>query len=224
MLNKAKQQTQSLNTQRSNMNKDYFENRSKDYEKDKNRVNNVDNIAGAIRENIELEKSMKIMDFGSGTGLLLEKIAPLVGKITAVDISKSMNAELAAKKEKLDCELEILEMDLSKSKLDRKFDGIISSMTMHHVDDIQSMFNDFYNMLNDVGFIAIADLDKEDGTFHKEDTGVFHFGFNRDEFLKAAEKAGFKNLQIISASTAYKPYGEYPVFLLTGNKKPERQS
>ncbi len=200
------------------MGKDYFRNKSKDYEKDENRVNNVDNIAQAVRENVKLEKSMCIMDFGSGTGLLLEKIAPFVRKITAVDISKSMNAELGAKRDKLGCELEIVEMDLSKSKLDKKFDGIMSSMTMHHVEDIQSMFNDFYNMLNENGFLAIADLDREDGTFHKEDTGVFHFGFDRDFILEAAGKAGFKNLQIISASTANKPYGKYPVFLLTGNK------
>ena len=34
-------------------------------------------------------------------------------------------------------------------------------------------------MLNDNGVIAIADLDIEDGNFHIEDTGVFHFGFER---------------------------------------------
>lgn len=200
------------------MNQDYFRDKSKEYEKDSNRVNNVDNIAGAIRVGVKLEKSMHIMDFGSGTGLLLEKIAPFVSKITAVDISNSMNEELAAKREKLGCELEIIEMDLTKEKLERTFDGIISSMTMHHVEDIDAMFASFYGMLNKDGFIAIADLDKEDGTFHQEDTGVFHAGFDRDEFLSSAAKAGFKNLNIIQASIAYKPYGAYPVFLLTGTK------
>ena len=70
------------------MSTDYFQNKSKDYEKDKNRVNNVKNIAETIKQNISFHKSMHIMDFGSGTGLLLEEIAPLVNKITAVDISK----------------------------------------------------------------------------------------------------------------------------------------
>lgn len=200
------------------MNKDYFEKKSGDYEKDTNRVDNVTNIADSIRQVIPLNKSMHIMDFGSGTGLLLEKIAPFVGKITAVDISESMNRELSSKREKIECQLEIIEKDLSKSKLDRKFDGIISSMTMHHIEDIQQMFNNFQGMLNKNGFIAIADLDSEDGTFHTEDTGVFHFGFDRNEFLDYAKKAGFSNLKITTASTAYKPYGSYPVFLLTGNK------
>ena len=200
------------------MNKDYFQNKSKNYEKDRNRVDNVENIANAIKRNIEFKKSMHIMDFGSGTGLLLEKIAPLVGKITAVDISKSMNSELASKSGTIGCELEILEMDLEESKPGVTFDGIISSMTMHHIKDIGAMFHNFYEMLNENGFIAIADLDSEDGSFHTEDTGVYHFGFERKEFLNSAKSAGFKELEIMSASIARKPYGEYPIFLLIGYK------
>jgi cyclopropane fatty-acyl-phospholipid synthase-like methyltransferase len=200
------------------MNKDYFQDKSKDYEKDRNRVDNVENIANAIESNIEFKESMHILDFGSGTGLLLEKIAPLVGKITAVDVSKSMNIELASKSKALGCELEILEMDLSMSKPEVMFDGIISSMTMHHIKDIGAMFHNFYEMLNENGFIAISDLDSEDGSFHTEDTGVFHHGFERAEFINFAKSAGFKNLEIMSASVAQKPYGEYPVFLLIGYK------
>ena len=200
------------------MSTDYFQNKSKDYEKDKNRVNNVKNIAETIKQNISFHKSMHIMDFGSGTGLLLEEIAPLVNKITAVDISKSMNIELNSKRENLGCALEIIEMDLTKTKLDKKFDGIISSMTLHHVKNIQTLFIDFYSMLNENGFIAIADLDLEDGSFHTADTGIFHLGFDRTEFLNYAKEAGFKNLKIMSASIDYKPQGQYPIFLLVGNK------
>lgn len=91
-------------------------------------------------------------------------------------------------------------------------------MTMHHIKDTQAMFNIFYSMLSDNGAIAISDLDIEDGAFHNEDTGVFHFGFDRKEFQKKAIAAGFKNVNIISASIDEKPHGKYPVFLLTGNK------
>lgn len=200
------------------MNKDYFLNRAENYDGDKLRVKNVSTIANSMKQNVQFNKSMHIMDFGSGTGLLLEEIAPLVNKITAVDISASMNAQLLNKKERLDCNLEILDIDLTKKKLDKKFDGIISSMTIHHIEDVKKLFQEFYSMLNPGGFIAIADLDKEDGSFHTEDTGVFHFGFDRTEFLNTAADAGFKNLSIVSASTSYKPNGEYPVFLLSGYK------
>lgn len=200
------------------MSKDYFQYKSHNYEEDKNRVNNVENIAESIKQNIVFNKTMHIMDFGSGTGLLLEKIASLVNKITAVDISKSMNEQLEVKRENLGCDLDIIDMDLSKSKLDQNFDGIISSMTMHHVKDVKNMFDNFYSMIINNGFIAIADLDLEDGSFHTEDTGVFHFGFDRKQFLNFAKKAGFRELKTISASIAYKPYGKFPIFLLLGYK------
>ncbi|MBU2513451.1 class I SAM-dependent methyltransferase [bacterium] len=200
------------------MTKDFFQQKAGNYEQDEKRVNNVENIANSILKSYTFHKSMQIMDFGSGTGLLLEKIAPFVGKITAVDISDSMNKELEAKRNRLGCRLEILEMDLSKTKLDKKFDGIISSMTMHHVEDIPTMLYNFNEMLNENGILAIADLDEEDGSFHTEDTGVFHFGFDRKKFLTSAKDAGFKNLKITSASVACKPHGKYPIFLLTGIK------
>ena len=200
------------------MSNDYFELKAESYDKDANRVGNVDNIANSILSSIPFNKNMHIMDFGSGTGLLLERVAPFVKKITAVDVSESMCKQLNEKIKNLDCQVEILQLDLTKTKLDLKVDGIISSMTMHHIEDTQAMFNDFYTMLNDNGVIAISDLDIEDGTFHTEDTGVFHFGFERTAFKDKAIAAGFKNVKIITASIDEKPHGKYPVFLLTGKK------
>ena len=200
----------------SNMSNDYFEHKAGSYEQSKCRVDNVENIANSIHRAVTFDKAMHLMDFGSGTGLLLERVAAQVGKITAVDISKSMNSQLNEKRSRLGCEIEILEVDLEKSAIEQKFDGIISSMTMHHVDDVSSMFGKFHSMLNDGGFIAIADLDTEDGSFHTEDAGVFHFGFDRNTITKAALEAGFRNVDIVSASVVHKPQGDFPVFLLTG--------
>ena len=201
-----------------NMSQDFFKDKAGKYEQDAKRVNNVKNIADTITREIEFDKSMSIMDFGSGTGLLLEQIAPFVKQITAVDMSTAMNKKLQSKQESLPCELEIIETDLTKRKLERKFDSIISSMTMHHVEDIKSMLDDFYAMLEPGGTIAIADLDTEDGSFHTEDTGVYHLGFDRDYILNLTKGAGFKDVKIQDASVAQKPYGNYPIFLLTGKK------
>jgi cyclopropane fatty-acyl-phospholipid synthase-like methyltransferase len=200
------------------VNKDFFKEKAGSYEKDDDRVSNVENIANAIIGNLSLDQSMHLMDFGSGTGLLLEQIAPLVRKFTAVDISKSMNDQLELKRDRLGCELDILEVDLEDINIERKFDGIISSMTMHHVKDIPAMFVKFYTLLDSAGIIAISDLDSEDGSFHTEDTGVYHFGFNRNEFFTAAKQAGFREITILDASIVKKPQGHYPVFLLTAKK------
>ncbi|ATB68162.1 putative methyltransferase [Sulfurospirillum diekertiae] len=199
--------------------KDYFHEKSKTYEKEVTRTNNVKNIGEAILERLTYDKATThMMDFGSGTGLLTEQIAPFVRKMTTIDISPSMNEALRAKKEQLPCELEMLEIDLVSTEVDATFDGIISSMTIHHVEDVQALFHTFYRLLNHGGTIALADLDKEDGTFHTEDMGVFHFGFDQEEFATWAQKAGFDDVNIEIVSVAKKPYGDYPIFLLTGRK------
>lgn len=200
------------------MTKDYFKNKAASYEKESRRVSNVDNIANLIVERLDLEKGMHLLDFGAGTGLLLERVAPYVEKITAVDISKAMIEQLEQKRDGLHCDLAILEVNLESSSIDQTFDGIISSMTMHHVQHIDAMFEKFYSMLDEGGVIGISDLDKEDGSFHGEDTGVFHFGFERDVIAESAIKAGFRDLKVEDASVISKPYGNFSVFLLTGRK------
>lgn len=200
------------------MSKDFFEHKADSYEKNKNRVDNVKNIADTIKGEIKFDKEMSIIDFGSGTGLLLSQIAPLVKKVTAIDLSPSMNEQLKAKKDSLECELELLPVDITKTKLEEKYDGIISSMTVHHVKDIKQMFELFYSFLNNGGFIALADLDKEDGSFHTDDTGVHHFGFDRDEIAKIAESVGFKEVKTQDASVVNKPHGDFPIFLITALK------
>lgn len=200
--------------------KDYFTEKSKIYENEAARTNNVKNIGEAILERLTYDKmATHVMDFGSGTGLLTEQIAPFVRKMTTIDVSPSMNKQLHAKKEQLACELNMLELDLVSNELDETFDGIISSMTIHHVEDVQALFHKFYRLLNSGGTIALADLDKEDGTFHTEDMGVFHFGFDQEEFAMWAQKAGFEDVNIEIVSVAKKPYGDYPIFLLTAYKQ-----
>ncbi|MDF3129197.1 class I SAM-dependent methyltransferase [Kiritimatiellaeota bacterium B1221] len=200
------------------MHKDYFEHIAGVYDGDAKRISNIDRIARAITENVEFDPEMHLMDFGAGTGLLLERIAPLVRKITAVDISKSMTAQLESKRELIECELEILQIDLVSSELSEKFDGVISSMTMHHVENIEAMFIKFYTQLREGGILAIADLDKEDGSFHRKDTGVYHQGFEREEMAQAAMQAGFRDVKVVDASVVEKEQGAYPVFLLAGRK------
>jgi len=197
---------------------DHFENKSKSWDMNSKRVQNAKGIAELIVKNIKLEKSMKLMDFGAGTGLLSYFIAPFVSKITAVDNSPSMLLEFKNKCNEFVCETEVIEKDLSTDTIDRKFDGVISSMTIHHLEDIMALFKKLYDMLNDGGFIAIADLDSEDGSFHSDNTGVFHHGFDREVLEVIAQDAGFKEIRFDLASTINKPQTTFTVFLMTAVK------
>lgn len=198
--------------------KDFFAEKAKDYDNEKSRTQNVSTIAQTILNEVSFSKEMSIMDFGSGTGLLLSEIAPYVGAITAVDISPAMIAVLQSKKEEIKSPLQIVQMDLTKETLDKKFDAIISSMTIHHIEDTLALFKKFHSLLKEDGTIAIADLDTEDGSFHTENTGVFHCGFDREDFAQILKNAGFKNIKIQNASTITKSTNHYSVFLITAKK------
>ncbi len=199
-------------------NVDHFALKSKSWDMSSKRVQNAKGIAELIVNNITLNKSMELMDFGAGTGLLSYFVAPFVKKIVAVDNSHSMLVEFENKCDEFSCETEIIKKDLSVETLDRKFDGIISSMTIHHLEDIAALLSTLYGMLNVGGFVAIADLDSEDGSFHSDTTGVFHYGFDRHLLAKYAQEAGFKEVTFSLASTISKPHADFTVFLMTAIK------
>ena len=197
---------------------DNFSHKSKSWDMKSRRVQNAKSIAKEIVDGVELNLSMKVMDFGAGTGLLSYFIAPFVDTIVVVDNSPSMLKAFREKEADFDCKTRVLELDLTKTTIDEKFNGVISSMTIHHIEDIKALFKKFYNMLEDGGFIAIADLDKENGTFHSDHRGLFHFGFDRDELAKIAKDIGFKNIRFELASTINKPHGNFTVFLMLADK------
>ena len=195
---------------------DKFAHKAKEYEALQRRLDTANAIALKIKENIALTKEIHIIDFGSGTGLLLEALSNDIGKVTAIDISPSMTNVLREKN--LPCEVDINEIDLTKEDLDIQVDGIVTSMTMHHIKDIKTMFTKFSKMLKNGGFIAIADLDKEDGSFHSVDTGVEHFGFERNEFIYFAQESGFTECKIVDVVKIVKQNRDYGIFLMTGVK------
>lgn len=197
---------------------DHFKHKSKSWDMSSMRVQNAKSIADLIVKNIEFNDKMEVMDLGAGTGLLSYFIAPHVSKIIAVDNSPSMLEEFKSKASEFDSETEVLEADISKDDLNRTFDGIISSMTIHHVENITALFSKLYKMLNENGFISIADLDSENGSFHSDNAGVHHHGFDRNELEKIAQEVGFKDIQFDLASTINKPQCTFTVFLMTAVK------
>lgn len=198
---------------------DLFANKSKTWDKNSKRVKNATAIAELIVNNIKLDKSMHLMDLGAGTGLLSYLVAPFVGKITAVDNSPSMLKEFESKCDEFACETAVKEIDIVKYDALERYDGVISSMTIHHIEDTPALLESLYHMVEDDGFIALADLDIEDGTFHSDNTGVFHFGFDRHKLTEYAKAAGFSDVTFSTASTIKKPHADFTVFLMTAKKK-----
>ncbi len=175
-------------------------------------------IGSAIIEQTTLNNSMHVMDFGAGTGLICSHIAPLVEKITAVDISPAMLSRLIAKPE-LQNKVETACQDIIDTPLDEQFDLIVSAMALHHVEATERVIQRFSEHLKPGAQIALADLDKEDGSFHPEDIkGVFHHGFERSELQKLLESNGFVDVHFQTAITVNKEDKSFPIFLAVATK------
>ena len=87
----------------------------------------------------------------------------------------------------------------------------------------------FYKITAPAGDLCIADLDSDDGRFHDDNTGVFHFGFDRTALRKIFIETGFGGVRDITAAEVVKPAnnGEmrrFTVFLMIGQKRGNPES
>jgi putative AdoMet-dependent methyltransferase len=197
---------------------DKFQDKAKDWDVN-DRVKQLSaGIGSCILKNVAMNAQMNVMDFGAGTGLITSQVAPYVSKITAVDISQAMLDQLIAKQALKD-KVQALCRDITIKPTGEKYDLIMSAMAMHHVDDTDNMVKQFAAHLKPGAKIALADLDTEDGTFHpKGIEGVYHSGFDRNEFQSTLEKHGFKDVHFVTAHTVQGETKSYTVFLAMASK------
>jgi len=198
------------------------------WDEDPGRVKMAHDVARAIRETVKLSPDMDVLDFGCGTGLLTLALQPQVRTITGADSSQGMLDILDAKIKKqglATVKTRLIDLDPG-DRLDWQYDLVVSSMTFHHIRDVQPLLGQAARVLKPGGQIAVADLDCDDGKFHDSNEGVFHFGFDRCIMMKHFEAAGFGSVRNRTAAIRVKslPSGEtraFTVFLMTGQKQIE---
>ncbi len=205
-------------------NNQFFDTLATGYDKPRT-VDRAKAVAEEIRRQLPIRADMTALDYGAGTGLVAFALRPFVKSITAVDYSQGMIESLRQKIEehKIDGVTPLLG-DINTGELDgMRFDLVYSSMTMHHIPNVAEILRKFYNLIAPGGFVAIADLDAEDGSFHGDHTEVHHHGFDREEMVRLLGQAGFVDVKSSTACTMTKEIenGEtrdFPVFLAAGRK------
>jgi SAM-dependent methyltransferase len=103
---------------------------------------------------------------------------------------------------------------------DEQFDLIVTVMTMHHILDLGRVLASFAGLLAPGGHVCIADLDKEDGSFHTGDFGGHH-GFERGPLGEALTRAGFRDVEFSDCTRLERDGQTYPVFLATAVRADE---
>lgn len=180
-------------------------------------------IAEAIRRTVPLGSDMSALDYGCGTGLLSFPLKDELGAILLADSSRGMLDVVTEKISQHGVRnMKTAQLDLlSDPAPAQRFDLIYTAMTLHHVPDTDAILRIFHDLLKPGGYLCIADLDKEDGTFHGLDIDVHH-GFDRTGLQQRASAAGFGNIgfQTVFSIEKQQETGkrDYPVFLMCGRR------
>jgi 2-polyprenyl-3-methyl-5-hydroxy-6-metoxy-1,4-benzoquinol methylase len=202
-----------------------FDKKAATWDEDPSKVNLANDVANAIIKELNPARDMDALDYGCGSGLVTLRLQPLVKSITGMDSSKKMLEVLQTKVEKRglsNVHTQLVDLEQG-AKVRARFHMVVTSMTLHHVREPASFFDQLYGLLLPGGQIAIADLDKEDGSFHHDNTGVLHFGFERSYLKDILGKAGFREVRDTTAATVAmtvsgKGPRDFTVFLITGRK------
>lgn len=182
-------------------------------------------LSAAMLDRVPLEESMTALDYGAGTGLVTLSLAGRVGSIVAADSSAGMLSALDDKAARAGLsEVRTVHLDLeTEAPLSDRFDVIVSTMTMHHVEDAARLVDSLAAMLKSGGRLAIADLDSDNGEFHSDPTGVRHNGFARADVRDYFAGAGLVEIDVATAVEFEKDVpgkGSRPfrIFLAVGRK------
>ncbi len=204
----------------------YFDEAAATWDDNPTRVELARAVAGGILAEVPLMADMVVMDFGCGTGLITRVLAPEVASVTAADTSSQMLAVLDAKAKAAGLNnVQPLPLEAGyPSPVESPFDAIVSSMVFHHIEDIPALLAKFAQWLRPGGWVAIADLEPEDGSFHRGNAHVVHHGVDPAYLGSELVTAGFSIQSVRTVHVVRRqPEGadhprDYPVFLLVGRK------
>jgi len=182
-------------------------------------------IASEIKRIIPLKPEYSAMEYGAGTGILSMMLKDDLRDILLIDNSGEMikQSEERIRNSGL-MNMRARFFDLEHNDLQgENFDLIYTQMVLHHVTNVQSIFRRFSGLLNPGGYLAIADLYEEDGSFHGDGfTG--HKGFDPAKLAEELSELGFTDISerkcfVINRKISDNQTKLFDVFLLTARKE-----
>lgn len=199
-----------------------FDERAATWDEDPTRVKRAQAAAEAIRAVVPLAASMRVLEYGAGTGLVSQLLAGEVGSLTLADPSDGMRGVMADKiaDGALPPDSRLWSLDLTTDPVPAdRFDLLVTVMTLHHIHDLRPVLDGFATLLAGAGYLCIVDLEAEDGSFHDNDPDFDgHNGMARADLAVRLGAAGFADVHFERCHSIPKNGRLYPLFLATCRK------
>jgi ArsR family transcriptional regulator len=139
-----------------------------------------------------------VLDAGTGTGRLLELLAPHIARGTGIDISPEM---LAIARDRLagagmaHCQVrlgDVYRLPFRDGDLQAGFDAVLFYQVLHYLDDPQAALREAIRVMKPGGFLSIADFAPHSLEFLRNDHAHRRLGFSSREVQSWFKSAGLK--------------------------------
>jgi len=155
-------------------------------------------VEAAILSLVETLPHGAILDGGTGTGRMLELLAPHIRQGTGIDNRPEMLAIARGRLERIHaqhCQVrlgDIHRLPFPGGKSDDGFDLAIFHQVLHYLEDPQSAVVEAARVLNPRGSVLIIDFAPHDLEFCRNELAHRRLGFSEEEVRNWFEAAGLK--------------------------------
>ncbi|HXY92096.1 MAG TPA: class I SAM-dependent methyltransferase [Acidimicrobiia bacterium] len=197
-----------------------FDDMATTWDDDPAKVERAKVVARAIREAVPLDRSVRMLEYGAGTGLVTQALRDAVGPVTLVDTSAGMRDVIEQKiATGAINDARVWDVDFAAEPPSvEDFDLVVTVMALHHVADEEAVLSRFADLLVERGHVCIVDLEREDGSFHGADFDGHH-GFDRAGLASILERVGFTDVTFEHCHDMVRDGVTYPLFLATATKR-----
>jgi ArsR family transcriptional regulator len=143
------------------------------------------------------ERASTVVDLGTGTGVLLEKLADRAGRLIGIDSSPEM-LEIARRRAR---EANIANAQLRLGALEHlplgngEADVMIANLVLHHVADVSEVLGEIQRGLAPGGRLLVVELTEGGDASFWESIGAMWPGFRPDDLHAKIESAGFRAIR-----------------------------
>ena len=190
---------------------------------DPSRVQRAEDIAHQLKAVIPDTSGKAAMELGCGTGLMSFYLQDHFNQVYLVDSSEGMIEVLVRKIEDQNMQhFHPVHADMfDAAERLPKVDAIYSLLTLHHIRDYKRAIRVSVDHLKPSGYLCVADLEKEDGSFHAHIPGYdLHNGFERHHIAEVMKDHGLKIIHneicYIIESDKSGEMRQYPLFMIVG--------
>ncbi|MGP5431263.1 class I SAM-dependent methyltransferase [Enterococcus malodoratus] len=150
-------------------------------------------LAQIITKEIEPEFHGKIMDYGSGTGLVSLPLAHRAEELILVDAAENMLAvaEHKIQQQRL-TNAHVLHADFTDGAPRISVDTIMMSLVLLHIPDTKKILTELFELLPNGGKLLIVDFMKNSSVSHPK----VHSGFDPAELTSLLKTIGFSKVNI----------------------------